>query len=131
VWSGTLILTPNLPSPKPVTTPILWTAVATGGTAPEFCFWVQPARGPFSLAQDCSSSNTFAWVPTAAGDYSVCVWARSSGSSKDLDADACQRFQVSSISVTLSSNLPSPQPAGTPILWTATPAGGTAPQFQF
>jgi len=94
VWSGTLILTPNLPSPKPVTTPILWTAVATGGTAPQFQFWVLPPGGPWTGGQPYSGSATFVWTPGAPGAYGVCVWAKSSGSSALKEADACQPFRV-------------------------------------
>jgi hypothetical protein len=89
-----VILSPNPPSSQPVTTPILWTAVATGGTAPEFRFWVQPQGGPFTLAQDYSPSNTFAWTSTVAGDYFVIVWVRSSGSSTPFERDAVAAFRV-------------------------------------
>jgi hypothetical protein len=87
-------LTSNLLSPQPVTTPILWTAVATGGTAPEFRFWVQPQGGPFTLAQDYSPSNAFTWTPAVAGDYLVVVWVRSSGSSTPFEKDAVATFWV-------------------------------------
>jgi hypothetical protein len=93
-------LSASPPSPQPPNTPITWTAVAIGGTAPEFRFWVQPQGGPFTLAQDYSPSNTFTWTPTVAGDYFVIVWARSSGSSTPFEKDAVAAFQVT--------------PAGTP-----------------
>jgi len=126
-------LTSNLLSPQPVTTPILWTAVSKGGTAPEFRFWVQPQGGPFTLAQDYGPNATFLWIPTQQGAYVICVWARSSGSSADNEADLCQAFQVTTpvTSVTLTSTPPSPQPVTTPILWTAVATGGTAPEFRF
>jgi hypothetical protein len=128
-------LTPTPPSPQPAGTSITWTAVTTGGTAPQFRFWILPQGGAFSLAQDYSLSNTFPWTPSATGDYTICVWAKSSGSSADKEADACQGFLVTPgipvTSVALSSNPPSPQPVGTPVTWTAVATGGTAPQFRF
>ncbi len=93
-------LTPNLLSPQPVGTPILWTALAADGTLPQFRFWVQPQGGPFTLAQDYSPSNSFAWTPTVAGDYFVITWARSGGSNAPFEKDAVAAFRVA--------------PAGTP-----------------
>ncbi len=128
-------LTPDKPSPQPPNTTVLWTAVATGGTAPQFRFWVQPQGGPFALAQDYSPSNTFPWTPSATGDYTICVWAKSTGSGAAFEADACKPFHVGTATpvtgVSLAGSPPSPQPSGTPILWTATATGGIAPQFRF
>jgi len=130
-------LTSTPPSPQPVGTTIVSTAVATGGTAPRFRFWVQPPGGAFTLAQDYSPSNSFSWTPSVAGTNVVCVWARSSGSSAAKEADACQAFQVTTpsvpavTSVSLTPDKPSPQPIVTPVFWTATVTGGTAPRFRF
>ncbi len=126
---------PDKPSPQPVGTPILWTALATGGTAPQFQFWVQRVGGPFTLLCAYSPNSTCLWTPTEAGDYFVFVWARSTGSSAALEADAVAAFHVEPrtpvAAVTLTPDKPSPQPVGTTILWTALATGGTAPQFQF
>jgi hypothetical protein len=128
-------LTPDKPSPQPVETTIIWTAVATGGTAPQFRFWVLPPGGPFTLAQDYSLSNTFPWTPSAAGDYTICVWAKSTGSGAAFEADACKPFHVGTATpvtaVSLTPDKPSPQPPNTTVLWTAVATGGTTPQFQF
>jgi hypothetical protein len=129
-------LTPDKPSPQLVNTTILWTATATGGTAPQFQFWVQPVGGAFQLAQPYGPSNTFAWTPSVAGDYFVFVWARSSGSSAVFEADALVAFQVVTTcspvtAVNPTPDKPSPQLVNTTIVWTATATGGTSPQFQF
>ena len=128
-------LTPDKPSPQPLGTTILWTAGVTGGTAPQFQFWVQPVGGAFQLAQPYGPSNTFAWTASVAGDYFVFVWARSSGSSAIFEADRVTTFKVTAATpvtgVSLTPNKPSPQPVGTGIVFTAAATGGTAPQFQF
>jgi hypothetical protein len=129
-------LAANLPSPQSPNTPIVWTAAATGGTAPQFRFWVQAPNGSFTLGQDYGPSNTFAWTtPAVQGNYNVFVWARSSCSSADKEADRGVPFTVGQCtavtSVSLAANLPSPQPVGTTIAFTAVATGGSAPQFQF
>jgi hypothetical protein len=129
-------LTPDKPSPQPLGTTILWTAGVTGGTAPQFQFWVQPVGGPFTLLCAYSSSNTCPWTPSVAGDYFVFVWARSTGSSAIFEADALVAFQVVTTcspvtAVSLTPDKPSPQPVLTTIVWTAGATGGCSPQFQF
>jgi subtilisin family serine protease len=129
-------LTPDKPSPQPVNTPILWTAVATGGTAPQFRFWVQAPGGPFVVLQDYGPSPTFTWTPTVVGTHVVVVWARSAGSAAAFEAFAVAAFSVTAAGppvtgVSLTPDKPSPQPVNTPILWTAVATGGTAPQFRF
>jgi cell wall-associated protease len=89
-----ITLTSNLLSPQPVGTTILWTAVVTGGTAPEFRFWVQAQGGPFILAQDYGPSSTFIWRPSVEGAYVVCVWVRRTGSPADKETDTCAQFRA-------------------------------------
>jgi virginiamycin B lyase len=129
-------LTPDKPSPQPLGTTILWTAGVTGGTAPQFQFWVQRVGGPFTLLCAYSASATCPWTPSVAGDYFIFVWARSTGSSAVFEADAVVAFQVVTTcspvtAVSLTPNKPSPQPVGTTIVWTAGATGGCSPQFQF
>ncbi len=97
-----VILSPSPPSPQPVRTRIIYTATAAGMTASQYRFWVQPEGGPFTLAQDYSSTNTFAWTPTVAGEYVVCVWARGSASSKAVEADTCMRFLVTPLALSFN-----------------------------
>jgi hypothetical protein len=72
--------------------------VATGGTAPQFQFWVQRVGGPFTLLCAYSASATCSWTPSVAGDYFVFVWARSAGSSATFEADRVISFQVGGVS---------------------------------
>ena len=129
-------LAPDKASPQPVGTPIVWTATATGGTAPQFRFWVQAPGGPFVVLQDYGSSPTFTWTPTVVGTHVVIVWARSSGSAATFEASAGAAFSVTTggaplTAVSLTPDKASPQPVNTTIVWTATATGGTAPQFRF
>jgi cell wall-associated protease len=127
-------LTPDKPSPQPIGTTIVFTAVATGGTAPQFQFWVRRDGEPFTLLCAYSSSPTCPWTPSIAGDYVVFVWARSTGSSAIFEADQVISFTAAPTPVTavsLTPDKPSPQPVGTTIVFTAVATGGTAPQFQF
>ncbi|HLC03553.1 MAG TPA: hypothetical protein VJK02_10980, partial [Anaerolineales bacterium] len=92
--------TPNKPSPQPVGTTIVFTAAATGGTAPQFQFWVrrvvEPSTftSPFTLLCDYSSNTTCPWTHNLAGDYSILVWARSGGASGPFEADQEISFRL-------------------------------------
>jgi len=87
-------LTPSLPSPQPPGASVLWTAAATGGSAPQCRFWTQLQGGALILARDYSSSNTFLWTPTVAGDYVVIVWAKSTGSTAAFEADRVVAYTI-------------------------------------
>jgi len=74
----------NLPSPQPPGTTITFSATATGGTAPyQYKWWI--SNGTTStLGRDWSTSNTFAWTPSAPGPtYTITVWARNASSTID------------------------------------------------
>jgi hypothetical protein len=80
-------LTSDVSLPRPVGTPITWTALATGGSGTlQYQFWVfkytddSLVTGTWTLAQPYSGANTFSWTPASAGIYKVQVWARSAGS---------------------------------------------------
>lgn len=87
-------LTPAPSSPQPAGTPVVWTATATGGTAPQFRYWVLPQGGAWTVGQGYSGSPTFPWTPSSTGTYMVCVWARSGSSTADRDADRCLAYTV-------------------------------------
>jgi subtilisin family serine protease len=129
-------LTADVPLPASVGTPMTWTATATGGTAPlEYKFWRYSA-GAWSMVQDYSTSNTYAWTPTSGevGSNVIEVWVRSAGSTAVLEVSRQAACPVAvAISVTsLSPNVSLPTSPGTPMTWTATLSGGVAPvQYQF
>jgi hypothetical protein len=85
-----LSLGPNQSLPAPSGSTIVWTAIATGGTAGplQYRFWrYSQATGVWTMVQDYSTANTFSWTPAPgeAGTYAVQAWVRSSGSSAAYD----------------------------------------------
>jgi len=125
-------------SPQAANTTINWTASASGGVSPVYQFWV--FDGVNWTSQPWSSSNKFAWTPTAASSNSrVAVWVKSAGAA-DTQATSEAWFTITGpltsagpvTSVKLSANLAAPQSVNTAITWTATATGGFAPlQYQW
>jgi hypothetical protein len=126
-------------SPQPVNTPITFTATASGGTAPhQYKWWVYNGT-TWTIARDWAlatntptpGSDTFTWTPTTAGGYYIQVWVRSSGTTANApDAYRYLAYVITPplpLSVALTAAPPSPQPVNTPITFTATATGGTAP----
>ncbi len=79
-------LSANQSLPAPPGSTIVWTAIATGGTAGplqyKFVRYNQ-STGVWAVAQDYSTMNTLTWTPTPgeAGTYLIQVWVRSAGAS--------------------------------------------------
>ena len=64
-------------SPQPATTPITFTAVATGGSSVQYQFWLyNQATTTWSQLQNYSTKTTCAWTPTVAGSYLISVTAQ-------------------------------------------------------
>jgi len=133
-------LTSNVASPQDLGTAVTFTASGSGGVAPrQFKFFVQPSGGAAQIVQNWSTATTYAWTPAAAGNYTVTVWARSAGVTVDAAQASAQMAYVVNpagiepvTSTTLTSNIMSPQTAGTPITFRANGNGGVAPrQFKF
>ena len=125
-----LTLTPDVAAPRALGTTVTWTAVAGGGEGPfQYRFYVWDGA-VWTLAQNWSPSNTFAWTPTVANEaYSVAVHVRSAWVTQGYDLGAAEPFPIGvpASSVTLTSNLTAPQGVGTPVTWTASASGGQAP----
>jgi len=128
-------LTANKTSPQVVGTAIVFTATATGGTAPlQYKWWVFDGT-TWSVVRDWSPLNTFTWTPSSANpNYQVGVWIRSDGVTADVydrrQSTGSIAFPVdtSDLAVTsLTSDLSPPQLVGTAITFTATTTGGVAP----
>ncbi|HEY7420344.1 MAG TPA: aryl-sulfate sulfotransferase, partial [Ktedonobacteraceae bacterium] len=69
-----LILTPNVPSPQPVGTSIIWTAQATTHVPLVYRFSARlVSAGSFVSVRDFSPKNTFAMAPLYQGTYLVQV----------------------------------------------------------
>jgi Matrixin len=143
IYPGTTLVINSLgsdkPSPQPLDTTIVFTANASGGTAPIQYKWWMFNGTVWSILRDWSTGNTFNWTPTTGGSYIIAFWARSSGN----NTDAAENNLVASINFTITAPPPlsitsltadraSPQAAGTTIVATATASGGAAPiQFKW
>jgi hypothetical protein len=125
-----LTLTPDVAAPRGLGGTVTWTAVAGGGQGPyQYRFYVWDGA-VWTLAQNWSASNSFAWTPAVANEsYRVTVHVRSAWVTQGYDLDVAQPFpiKVPASSVTLTSDLTAPQATGTPVTWTASAAGGQAP----
>ena len=77
----TLTLKSTQVFPLPASSPIVFTAVGAGGSAPlEFRFILNDGQA-WTVVQDWSTLVTWSWTPTTgeAGSYTLQVWARSTG----------------------------------------------------
>jgi N-acetylmuramoyl-L-alanine amidase len=138
-------------SPQAPGTTITFTASPIGGIAPhQFQWWLHDGT-TWKVIRDWNASNTYSWTPGAAyPKYKINVHVRSAGKTSNIEeAKAGLEFAISSTAppstapppntlnrattVTLTSNLASPQNRGTSITWTASAvSGGTAPyQYKF
>jgi hypothetical protein len=130
-------LTASHTAPQVQGTPITFTAAATGGTAPyQYKWWLYNGI-TWTIVKEWSTETTFTWTPaTANANYLVYVWARSAGNTSDTSEKMAGRsFPILTgfiTGVTLTASHTAPQPAGTPITFTAAAAGGSAPyQYKF
>ena len=128
-------LTTNLATPQPTGTKITLTATGSGGTTPyAYRFWVQPWGGAWQIVRDWGLEATHVWTAAAVGGHNLAVEARGAGATT-VDVKSAIAFVISPGSegggpmtgVSLTTNLPNPQPPGTMIALTATGSGGTAP----
>jgi hypothetical protein len=121
-------------APQPAGTPIHWTAVVTGGTAPLEYKWWWWDGGSSHDQTGWTTSATFTWTPVWGNpNYAIKAWVRSAGNTSNVpEAETEAPFATTgpgpATAVSLSSSHASPQPAGTTITWTATPTGGAPPQ---
>jgi cell wall-associated protease len=132
---ASVALTTSLPAPQPAGATIVWTATPTGGTGALVYKWFLSNDGvSWTTVGTWTSSNQFTWTPTVANaNHRVSAWVKHASNPKDESEASSERpfaitepsFSVSSVALT--TNLPAPQPAGSTIVWTATPTGGTGP----
>jgi hypothetical protein len=131
----------------PAGSPITWTATAEGGYAPYGYTYAwdvyNGARGGWDIGQWPSRSNTWTWIPPAAGTYWFRVWAGDaympvwySGSTTrvfgPITFGVPEALAVTSLTPSLLLPIVGvapgyPVPARTPVTWTATALGSVAP----
>ncbi|HTV02203.1 MAG TPA: S8 family peptidase [Luteitalea sp.] len=130
-----MTLMPDVSAPRAPGTTVTWTAAATGGSAPYQYQFVVFDGSTWQDAGPWSSASTFAWTPsTANANYQIAVRARSAWNTGAREFAVSQAFAIRPMvtGLTLTPGLPSPQPSGTAVTWTAAATGGQAPyQYQF
>ena len=132
-----VVLSPNVAAPQGAGSTIRWTAAPTGGSDHRYKWWVNDGN-IWAPVTDWVSSNTFDWTPSQINsNYRVGVWVKRASNPADaLEASAEKPFAITAAvampptSVTLTTNLPSPQLPGTSIAVTAS-AGNGAYQYKW
>ena len=127
-------LTADRAAPTPAGTPVIWTAVASGGTAPtgtsSGCGTVSDWRRGAGLERNPDVDVD----TTAEGAYSVQVWVRNAGSVARYDAWRGAAYTVgeaTGLKVTgLVTDRVFPVPQGTPVTWRRRPWGRWAVYVQ-
>jgi Putative Ig domain/Glucodextranase, domain B len=134
----------DLASPRTVGTSVTFTAGATGGTAPYSYKWWLYSGGTWTLARDWSTSPTFSWTPTAAGNYQIGIWIRNANTTANTNAvnfaipysvtggtsalPTAPSTPTTPITVTtILVDKASPRTVGTTVTFTPVATGGTAP----
>jgi hypothetical protein len=139
--AGTLTLTgvsASATAPQPVGTTITFAATSSGTVvAPQFK-WFTSDGSNWTVRQDWSPSNMFAWTPTTANsDAAVAVWARTgtADAPDNSSAAASVNFPVtaqrSTVTVRLTANKRAPKSIGTRVVFTGQASGAATPEFKW
>lgn len=127
---GSVTISPAPQSPSTTGTSVTFTAAGScPNPNPLYEFWIRPANvNVWHVAQPYSTATMFPWSTGGLlGGYYVSVWAKDSASTtQTFDANATTLYSLkapSCASVTLSPSSPSPQTAGTWVVFTAYAAG--------
>src|SRR5262249_29211930 len=127
-------LTTSAAFPSTQFTPITWRASATGGPSGSYLyrFWRLKVGVGWTLAQDYSTYDTYTRIPQASdvGPYLIQVWVKSASSGELFDGWASgTEIRVLPAPpprlTSLTSDVPLPPLAGTPVTWTAVSSGGS------
>lgn len=128
-------LAPSASSPQTPGAMITLTASSTGCSSPSYEFWLLPPGGAWTVARGYGTAS-WGWNTTglAPGTYQLGVWARQAGSAGQYNAYFIGSFQLAvpgCTPATIAASPSSPQAAGTPVTFTATSSGCSAPRYQF
>ena len=135
LYCGSATLSASPSAPRPTGTLVRFTPTSTLCNTPQYAFWVRNPAGRWDLKRDYGSGSwTWNTSGLAAGLYQVEVWARQRGSAKAYDTFGVTTYSLTVSgcqNATLSPSLPSPQPPGTSVTFSATSTGCSSPQYQF
>ena len=133
----TVALAANPASPSDPGTSVTWTAAASGGSGNfQYQFLSGTNGGPLTIVRDFGPNPTFNWTVTGVPGTSHIfrVNARQAGSGA-ADATTSRLYYVGSLRPASDVNVVavprSPQPLGTPVLFTAAASGGTAGTYEY
>jgi hypothetical protein len=134
-------LAPNRPSPQIAGSTVVWTAAAMDPDRDTifYKFWLRgPSTGnAWRVVQDWSTSSSWAWTtgPADSGLYDVYVYVRDGKHAPPTSYDSARGFggylltapvlvpiNQPPVVTALSPNRPSPQTAGSTVVWTAAAA---------
>jgi len=116
---------------------VTWTAVATGGTPPlQYRFYRYDSTTGWTMVRDYGTSSTYTWPSVTVGTFTVEVWVKSAGSTRQFEAYAdsvpvvvIPRPPVAGVTVAVTATA---VPFGSPVTWTASASGGVTPyQYRF
>jgi len=135
-------LTASVPFPTATGTPITWTATTAGGAgqAVDYQFvLINGTTGGYTILGPFSTTNTYVWTPgsTATGWFQMQVYVRSGPTGPWTTWLGSPYFLVNPVGLpvtvsTITSDVTFPSTVGTPVTWTATASGGSAPlEYQF
>jgi spore germination protein YaaH len=129
-------LTSSKGSPQAPGTTVVFTATSTCPATPEYRFWIRDLAGRWGIAQDYSTTNTFAWNSTGKpqGTYGVEVDVRDQGSTAAYDRVANRSFTLYAAPCTtpsLKAAPASPGGTGSQVVLTAATTGCPNPTFRF
>lgn len=120
---------------RATTSNVQLTATPTGGANAEYKFALYKGTDIVPVAQrDFDTWSSWLWVPETQGTYKLQVTARELGTTTPEFTGQVLNYQVLPrllSGVTLAVDLTAPQLTNTDITLTATPTGGTSPEYRF
>ena len=128
----------NRTFPAATSTPITWTATASGGSGPlDYKFWLFSTITGWSVLQDWSATSHVTWTPGVAygGQHALQVWVRSRGSAAQYeDWQGTDWFSITdstSLTLATSLNLNTYGVSNGCVVFTAATAGPGVWEYQF
>jgi hypothetical protein len=115
---------------------VTWTANATCTITPQYQFYIRPPNGAWSMVQDWSTTNTYAWNTSglALGIWNVQVWVRDIGytGTPPQQANAGRVFELNaSAACTSQSSTATPKPVVKGGTVTLVNTAGSCPSPEF